>query len=175
MTKQSTTIDIEEKKKRAEILTRSLGPEYLNHRAGPGGGKLTYIEGKTAIELANDIFGYDGWSSEVRSMTIDLDECVNGLYTIGVSAVIRITLKEGNYHEDCGFGSAENMRSKIAALEKARKEACTDAFKRSLRMFGNAVGNCLYDKRFIQNVGHMKAPTVSIKPWGRKKGDRSLA
>jgi DNA repair and recombination protein RAD52 len=43
-----------------EILGRKLGPEYLSTRQGGGGTKLTYIEGWRVINLANDIFGYNG-------------------------------------------------------------------------------------------------------------------
>lgn len=43
-----------------EILQRKLGPEYLSTRQGGGGTKLTYIEGWRVINLANEIFGYNG-------------------------------------------------------------------------------------------------------------------
>jgi hypothetical protein len=48
-----------------------LGPEHLATRAGAGGGKLTYIEGWRVINLANEVFGFDGWSSEVKSLEVD--------------------------------------------------------------------------------------------------------
>lgn len=35
------------------------------------------------------------------------------------------------------------MKSKGMALEKARKEAISDARKRALRLFGNGLGNCV--------------------------------
>lgn len=44
------------------------------------------------------------------------------------------------------------MRSKGAALDKARKEAVTDAIKRALRLFGNHLGNCCYDKDYLRAV-----------------------
>lgn len=33
--------------------------------------KMTYIEGWRVINLANDVFGFDGWTSEVKSLEID--------------------------------------------------------------------------------------------------------
>lgn len=54
--------------------------------------------------------------------------------------------------QDIGYGSSENQRSKAAAYEKARKEAVTDAMKRALRIFGNRLGNCAYDKIFLKEV-----------------------
>jgi DNA recombination protein Rad52 len=51
-------------------LQKFLGPEWLSHRNGPTG-RLTYIEGKNAISLANEIFGFNGWSSEIKDSTVD--------------------------------------------------------------------------------------------------------
>ncbi len=71
---------------------------------------------------------------------------------------MRVILRDGTFHEDVGFGSIENARSKAAAFEKAKKEATTDALKRALRTFGNVLGNCLYDKVYLGNVSKMKMP-----------------
>ncbi|CDS03003.1 hypothetical protein LRAMOSA00405 [Lichtheimia ramosa] len=157
--------DDEERYQRSTKLQKQLGPEYLSTRAGPGGSKLTYLEGRTVIELANEVFGYDGWSSEVRNSHVDYCEVdEQGRYSVGVSAIVRVILKEGNFHEDCGYGYSEGVRQKGASLEKARKEACTDALKRSLRMFGNAMGNCIYDKTYLSNIGRMRATAPPFKP-----------
>lgn len=61
-------------------------------------------------------------------------------------------MKDGSYKEDTGSGSAENQRSKCVAMEKARKEAATDALKRALRQFGSALGNCCYDKNYLKSL-----------------------
>jgi DNA repair and recombination protein RAD52 len=46
-------------------LTQKLGPEFLSQRPGPGGGpKLTYVEGWKVINLANEVFGFNGWSTK---------------------------------------------------------------------------------------------------------------
>ncbi|KAI7858377.1 Rad52/22 double-strand break repair protein [Circinella umbellata] len=145
-------------------LNKQLGPEFLHQRTGPGG-KFTYIEGQSAIHLANELFGFNGWTSELRSLTVDFvsiamdehDERVN----VGVSAIVRITLKDGTFHEDIGYGSMENSKSKAAAMEKAKKEAATDALKRTLRMFGNVLGNCIYDKNYTSRMQYVKTPGVN--------------
>lgn len=47
-------------------------PEYISQRPGPGGGpKLTYVEGWKIIKLANEVFEFNGWSSNVVSLTTD--------------------------------------------------------------------------------------------------------
>ncbi len=55
----------------AKQLNKQLGPEFLSQRPGPSGRTLTYIEGKTAIQLANEIFGFNGWSTEIKEIKID--------------------------------------------------------------------------------------------------------
>lgn len=84
----------------------------------------------------------------------------NGKITLGLSTIVRVTLRDGTFHEDIGYGHIENCKGKAAAFEKAKKEAATDAMKRALRNFGNVLGNCLYDKDYLQKVTKVKiAPT----------------
>jgi hypothetical protein len=52
-------------------LDRYLGPEYISTRPGPGGKKLHYIAAEKAIGLANEIFGFNGWSSSIQNVQID--------------------------------------------------------------------------------------------------------
>ena len=53
-------------------LDKKLGPEFISQRPGPGGqGKLTYAEGWKIINLANEVFGFNGWSSSITSLAID--------------------------------------------------------------------------------------------------------
>jgi DNA recombination protein Rad52 len=59
---------------------------------------------------------------------------------------------------------AENVKSKGAALDKARKEAVTDAIKRALRIFGNHLGNCCYDKDYLKAVKNGSHKTPSAIP-----------
>lgn len=73
--------------------------------------------------------------------------------------------------QDVGFGQSE-QRQKGMAIEFAKKvflhycilviylylyfikikEAVTDARKRALRFFGNALGNCIYDKEHLKSI-----------------------
>ena len=76
--------------------------------------------------------------------------------------MVRVTLRDGAFHEDFGHGNAENVRQKHAAIEKVsldsmrssrcgtpltwnmivqcQKEAVTDATKRALKSFGRLLG-----------------------------------
>jgi len=59
---------------------------------------------------------------------------------------------------------AENVRTKGAAMDKARKEAVTDATKRALRLFGNHLGNCCYDKEYLRAVKNPQYKPTTFKP-----------
>ncbi|KLO09402.1 Rad52 22 double-strand break repair protein [Schizopora paradoxa] len=146
-------------------LNKKLGPEFISQRPGPGGGpKLTYAEGWKVINLANEVFGFNGWSSSIINMNtdyIDFNED-SKRYNVGVSAVVRVTLRDGVFHEDVGYGMLENSKSKGAALDKCKKEAVTDGIKRALRTFGNLLGNCLYDKQYTSEIVKMKVPVVNV-------------
>ena len=104
--------------------------------------KSTYFSplGHKVVNLANEIFGFNGWSHEVRSCSVDFVDASGGRFYVGVAAIVRVTIRDGSYHEDQGYGVSEGMRSKALSIEKARKEAVTDGLKRALKAFGNALG-----------------------------------
>lgn len=102
-------------------LNKKLGPEYISQRPGPAGGpKLTYAEGWKIINLANEVFGFNGWSSSVVSIATDFVDYTeeSRRFNIGVTAIVRVTLRDGAYHEDVGYGMLENAKSKVAAIDK---------------------------------------------------------
>lgn len=140
-------------------LNRKLGPEFISKRKGPGFSSIQYLEGWKAINLANDIFGFNGWCTELKEFKVDYIDDKHGSISLGLSCIVRVILKDGTYHEDIGYGSIENCKSKSMAFDKCKKEAVTDGMKRALRQFGNALGNCLYDKDFLQQI-----TKVSTKP-----------
>lgn len=133
-------------------LSKRLGPEFISKRQGPGYSSVQYLEGWKAINIANEIFGPNGWSTELKEFRVDFIEEKRGAYNIGLSCVVRVILKDGTFHEDVGYGSIDNCKSKAMAFDKCKKEAFTDGMKRALRQFGNALGNCLYDKEFLQQI-----------------------
>lgn len=140
-------------------MSKRLGPEFISTRPGPGNQKIAYLSAEKAINLANEVFGFNGWSSSIQNIQIDFVEenATTGKVSIGLSVVIRVTLKDGTYHEDIGYGGIENCKGKAMAFEKSKKEATTDALKRALRNFGNVLGNCIYDKDFVTRVSKVKA------------------
>ncbi|XP_073645363.1 DNA repair protein RAD52 homolog isoform X4 [Tursiops truncatus] len=156
-------------------LRQRLGPEYISSRVAGGGQKVCYIEGHRVINLANEMFGYNGWAHSITQQNVDFVDLNNGKFYVGVCAFVRVQLKvrvmegtcclqargrweseqDGSYHEDVGYGVSEGLKSKALSLEKARKEAVTDGLKRALRSFGNALGNCILDKDYLRSLNKL--------------------
>ncbi|CAF9931953.1 MAG: DNA repair protein rad52 [Heterodermia speciosa] len=139
-------------------LEKQLGPEYISSRPGPSGQKVHYLAADKCINLANEVFGFNGWSSGIQNIQIDfVDENPNnGNISLGLSVIVRVTLRDGTFHEDIGYGQVKNVKDKSAAFEKAKKEGTTDGLKRALRNFGNLLGNCIYDKDYVSKVTKLK-------------------
>jgi DNA repair and recombination protein RAD52 len=148
-------------------LDKQLGPEYISSRPGAAGQKVHYLAAEKVINLANEIFGFNGWNSSVQNIQIDFvdEHPETKKITLGLSVIVRVTLKDGTYHEDVGYGHIENCKGKAAAFEKAKKEGTTDALKRALRTFGNVLGNCVYDKEYVSKVTKMK---IGAGKWDEK-------
>lgn len=155
----------EERKRIQGLLDKVLGPEYVSSRPSAGGQRVSYIEGWKALNLANEVFGFNGWSSELISTQVDfLDvHSTSGRISMGLSVVVRITIKDGTFHEDFGYGFIENAKNKAMAFEKCKKEAFTDGLKRCLRCFGNVLGNCLYDRTIISKIQKVRLPAADLE------------
>lgn len=139
----------------ARELAQDLGPEYISFK--PGGG-YPYIENHKLIDLANEIFGYDAVSCQIKSLEQDFVQISQeGRVSMAAHCIARVQLSIGTFHEDIGSGSCYNMPSFAVAYDKVVKEAATDAFKRCLRHFGRALGNCLYDKEYCKAVKSVNA------------------
>ncbi len=147
-------------------LNQRLGPEYLSQRPGPGGSKkLTYIEGWKLVDLANEVFGFNGWATTIQKLEIDFLDSPDGMrWNAGVTCIVRVTLRDGAFHEDVGYGSADNARQKHAAIEKGKKEAVTDATKRALKNFGKLLGNCTYDHQYSTHALKVTNPPPKFDP-----------
>jgi len=66
-------------------LDRQLGPEYISDRPGAGGAKVQYLEAWKCINLANEIFGFNGWSSSIQNIAVDYVKHQNTLINFSVA------------------------------------------------------------------------------------------
>lgn len=153
-----------EERQVADLLKHNLGPEFISKRPSPGGRSVHYLEGWKVFNLANEIFGFNGWRSEIRKLEVDY--CDKNPDTkrwdVGVVAIVRVHLKDGTFREDTGSGNMENCPKRDMALNKSRKEAVTDAFKRAMRQFGPSLGNCLYDSEYLSKLKSVKMAKYTL-------------
>lgn len=70
-------------------LDRKLGPEYISDRPGAGGVRVHYLEAWKCINLANEIFGFNGWSSSIQNIAVDY------VSTIGNGYIQMLTFLDG--------------------------------------------------------------------------------
>jgi DNA recombination protein Rad52 len=124
------------------LATKPLRAE-LSTRPGPGNKKLTYLSGEGVSRMLNDIFGFDGWSLDIKQ--VQREECIkddSGKYHVVYTAQVRLTHKSsGAYKEDCGSGDSTD-KNFGTAISHALKASITDAMKRAARHFGDKLGNC---------------------------------
>lgn len=52
-------------------LDKKLGPEYISSRPGAAGQRVHYLSADKCINLANEVFGFNGWSSSIQNVQID--------------------------------------------------------------------------------------------------------
>jgi len=131
-----------------QALGQPLDPQLISQRKGRGGRKFDYIEGHTAIDQANRIFGFGGWGYElvgdVTLREIDQTDSRSGEITrsVAYSAMVRVTVPGAPSRTDVGFQAVTDESAE--GHETAFKGAVTDALKRALRSFGDRFGNGLY-------------------------------
>ena len=131
-----------------EALAQPLDSRLVSQRKGRGGRKFDYIEGHTAIDQANRIFGFGGWGYEligdVTLREIEQTDSRSGEITrsVAYSAVVRVNVPGAPSRTDVGFQAVTD--ESLDGHETAFKGAVTDALKRALRSFGDRFGNGLY-------------------------------
>lgn len=81
---------------------------------------MHYIAANQCIQLANEVFGFNGWSSSIREIQVDyvslrdeeycptssaliffqVEEIPNtGRVNMAASVIMRVTLRDGTFHE----------------------------------------------------------------------------
>ena len=131
-----------------KALGQPLDPSLVSRRQGRAGRTFSYIEGHTAIDEANRVFGYGGWGFElVENVTLRQIETVDtqtgevkvvDIYT----APVRVTVPGAPPRTDIGFHAVTDETAD--GHETAIKGSVTDGLKRALRSFGDRFGNGLY-------------------------------
>ena len=136
-------------------LQKPLSPDAV--KPPPQGKYGEYVDALHVIREANRIFGHDGWSYDVKTLSPTNATFQDGKHRIGYMAVVQVNV-EGVVRTDVGHGQGFG-KSEGDAHDSAVKEAVTDALKRGLRTFGNTFGLALYEKDpAAREVGYSATP-----------------
>ena len=141
--------------KQLQILNSELDSSRIKTRE-KGNIQLSYIEGHSVLETANNVFGFGNWDytiSKLEQVSQEINQNQNNV--VCYKAVVQVLVHSENHQqdvsrEDVGFGTGV-AKTLADAHEGAAKEAVTDALKRAFRSFGNQFGNSLYSKDKNQN------------------------
>ncbi len=129
-------------------LADPLDEGLVSHRRGRKGRSFAYLEGRTAIEQANRVFGYGGWGYDlVGEVVLREGESVDqetgeAKPWRAYAATVRVTVPGSQPRTDTGFQAV--AEETVEGHETAWKGAVTDALKRALRSYGDQFGNGLY-------------------------------
>ena len=129
-------------------LAEPLDEGLVSHRRGRRGRSFAYLEGRTAIEQANRVFGHGAWGYElVGDVTLREGESVDqetgeAKPWRAYAATVRVTVPGSQPRVDVGFQAVAD--DTVEGHETAFKGSVTDALKRALRSYGGQFGNSLY-------------------------------
>ncbi len=132
-------------------LSQPLDATLVSQRKGRGGRTFSYIEGHTAIDEANRVFGFGGWGFELvenvglrRIETVDAQTGEVKVFN-AYTAPVRVTVPGAPPRTDIGFHAVTDETAD--GHETAIKGCVTDGMKRALRSFGDRFGNGLYGEQ----------------------------
>ena len=155
-------------------LSEPLDPSLVSRRKGRGNRSFAYVEGRTAIDQANRIFGFGGWGHEVVGEVVlreieNVDPKTGEVTRIrAYAATVRVTVAGAPSRTDVGFHTVAEENGE--GHETACKGAVTDAMKRALRTFGDQFGNALYGEQPAAGQSAKRAGAAdSLAPSLRKK------
>ena len=129
-------------------LEKPLDPALVSQRKGRAGRVYSYIEGHTAIDQANKVFGHGGWGYELAGDVSlreieSIDPKTGEVSRIrAYSAPVRVIVPGAPPRTDIGFHVVAEDNGD--GHDTAIKGAVTDGLKRALRSYGDHLGNGLY-------------------------------
>ena len=133
----------------SEALAQPLETALVSQRKGCGGRQFSYIEGHTAIDQTNQVFGYGGWGYELvgdvtmRTITSDrLEDRLSHLQRRLFGCRASHRAGRALAHRCRLPGRSRTSRPRVT--KRRSRAAVTDARKRVLGSFGDLFGNGLY-------------------------------
>jgi hypothetical protein len=127
-------------KKKPDIdqqLTTSIPEQCIATRKGGGDRDLSYVSGRYVKQRLNEIFGWDGWSTEIKAIQLFPEACTAFVH-------LRLTVLVGQEivtRDGVAYGHG---RKGAEGFDFAIAEAATDALKRAAVTLGQNLGLELY-------------------------------
>ena len=127
-----------------KALGESLDPALVSHRKGRGGRSFAYLEGRTAIDQANRVFGHGGWGydlvGEVSQQEIESVDPKTGEVkrARAYAATVRVTVPGVPSRTDMGFhadrgGERRRPRDGLQGRGDRRPQARPARLRRPVR------------------------------------------
>lgn len=79
-------------------LDAPIDNEYIQFRPSAQG-SVGYVEGWKALSLMNEVFGFNGWSSEILHLGTDFTDIHDDRISLGMFCMVRIHLRDGTFHD----------------------------------------------------------------------------
>ncbi|ANZ75562.1 BA75_03232T0 [Komagataella pastoris] len=101
------------------------------------------LANRTLISTANQVFGFNGWSSALDG-SFEILECAerDGRFEMKVLTTVKLILKDGTTCSAIGTGRTQNAPGRAQALSKCKKQAINDAIRKCIESLPNLLLEC---------------------------------
>lgn len=138
--------------KQHEILLQGINPSRIAQRKGGGGRSLSYLEAWDVKAHLIRVFGFGGWSWEVRTAELAFEQEHDGKWNVGYKVIGELIINDLKcIYTEAAVGSAV-LPQRGEAHDMAVKTAESDALKRAAINLGDQFGLSLYNNGSVQPV-----------------------
>jgi recombination DNA repair RAD52 pathway protein len=132
------------------------------HRVSKDGKGFSHVEAYEIKAHLNRLFGFEGWSTEIESLTCIFETETEKGWT--AAYLCQMTLAVGDkFSADASTGDATNQRSRSDAHDLAVKSAVSGALKRCATAWGDQFGLSLYAKGSMEPLVKRVIPYEEVQ------------
>ena len=133
-------------------LLKSLNETRVAKR-GQAGRQLSYLEAWDVKAHLIRIFGFGGWSADVKEAVLAFEEKTEkGMWNVGYKVILQLVIHDlGCTYTEAAVGSA-TLPQRGEAHDMAIKTAESDALKRAAINLGTQFGLSLYNDGSLRDV-----------------------
>jgi recombination DNA repair RAD52 pathway protein len=124
-----------------DLLDQRINLDHIRTKPAGGGREAAYAAANTIVDIANSIFGFNGWSSHVLGLVMNyVRVCVpptpqeemsaQGRYSCGYTAHVRVTVRVSRISQG---GPSSRTAASMRTLALATRRTCRSATRPSRR------------------------------------------